>query len=67
MDSCFYLVCRWRSNVAMKTSEIETLAREWNEAASYAELHPHDDKAWLKANELYKCWKKAANENRLAT
>lgn len=33
-------------------------AREWIDAADYAEAHPHDDEAWLRANRAYTAYRK---------
>lgn len=47
----------------MAKPDVEAAAREWNEAASYAEHRPNDDAAWIRADETFRRYKRAVAEH----
>jgi uncharacterized SAM-dependent methyltransferase len=50
----------------VSVNDVEDAAREWNEAASYAEQRPHDEEAWLRANEANVRWRRLDATRRCA-
>lgn len=62
LQRCREVFSQTKSDAMSAKLDVETAAREWNEAASYAEHRPNDDAAWDRAYETSLRYRRAVAE-----